>query len=400
VIHKCPYSLIKSLDFIKSGNLLINRTENNLIFTISIPESYYTTYIQYALYDIDNNQLSDFKTLCGTPDPLLTTGTFTINDNFSGVCAIAFRLLRPCETESGSGGERTLVPVEDTGYGSAGSHWENNNRLSTYPGSDGFDYLGITYDVMTAFLQTANISNLSVAYLLDIGYSPDPGYVFDRCSWKDFVSTAIPNLSDVLDAAASAWEAKISYDASVFASIQGLTNNTGSGSGSDDSGSGSESGCGDGWNGLRLDSIVEYDAGPGFAAQCSVNDYIDLGGVKKNAISFSLVINTYYTGIAWTSVMIHELGHALGIGTLWQQSPDFWLSRDNYPLTSDAYNSNLPSDFEKKNNCIGNTTNNPTSNDDINAVFIEENCQLECGCNHQKYNYFNKPKSIGTFIKD
>jgi hypothetical protein len=69
---------------------------------------------------------------------------------------------------------RKLLPLEDSGGpGTRSAHWEDNNRLASYPDSDGFDYPGCDFDIMIGFYQVGNpikISNLSKQFLLDIGY--------------------------------------------------------------------------------------------------------------------------------------------------------------------------------------------------------------------------------------
>lgn len=98
---------------------LIDKSFTTLTFNINIEESYYNTYIQYALYDINFNQLTEFKTINNTSNPLPITSTLTITDNFNDVCAVAFRLLRPCESISGSIG---------SGSGESGSEDSGGNN--------------------------------------------------------------------------------------------------------------------------------------------------------------------------------------------------------------------------------------------------------------------------------
>jgi len=110
----------------------------------------------------------------------------------------------------------------------------------------------------------------------------------------------------------------------------------------------------------------EYNAGinTGFVAQCGPTDYIDLGGVKKNSIDFVLIINSAYKNFyAWDRILIHEFGHALGIGTLWQQNPQYWLDGNDYPNTLIAYNPN---------NCfdIVSTSPTPTPTPTLTPIYI------------------------------
>ena len=384
---------------------IVDRTDTTLTFTINLPDKYNSTYIQYAFYDIDNNQLQDFKTICGTPDPLLTSDTFTITDNFTGVCAIAFRLLKPCEEESGSGGERSYVPIYDSGGpGAAGSHWEKKFRKPDYPTPDGFFYPRIN-DIMTHTWGQNFISNISASFLEDIGYNRTPGYIFDRCSWADLTSSLPFDIRDLLDEAASKWEEHVSYYPDVFDAIKNMEGGGMGSEGSDGSGSESGSGCTDEWNGLYLTIFQEFSGigndpndNPIPVANAGVISSINLGGLKANAVRFSLGINaSYATELSrndWLWTMVHELGHALGIGTLWTMNPEFWLYKEDYPKTFEAYNDTIPSNFQAANICPDNP-NDPVFG---NVMPLESNNSLFCGCGCEHMG-LHKTKIIGTFNK-
>lgn len=390
---------------------LINKTSNTLTFNITVPENYEHVLIQYAFYDIENNILGDFKFVCNTPNPLPLDGTFTIQDDFREVCSIAFRLYEKCIQTCPP---RTLIPVEDSGgAGSAGGHWENANRDVDYPTPDKAYYPGITYDIMDSFGSDAGLE-LSVQCLQDMGYVGSPDRIFDRCSWSgvsEYAREHIPNIQDIFEAAASEWEKYLSYDPGVYALIKATFDPTPLTPIGPDSGSGSESGsgCGDGtWNGLRMDGYFEADYGPGFLAACGVYDYVilDDGFVKKNSISFFILVNTYYGDFSdnfWTRVMIHEFGHALGIGTLWSGSDDFWLTKEDYPLAFEYYNSVSGSSCSPGNDCTENNTNEDNENDNNNqemSSMLEHTHDENCKCGNTSVLLGWKPEVRGIFNKD
>jgi hypothetical protein len=91
-------------------------------------------------------------------------------------------------TITGHIGARYRIPLEDSGNpGTASAHWENNNRSSEYPNSDGFSYPNCNFDVMVGYITIGSpkpISNLSKQYLVDIGYesltSSPPSIVIEQ----------------------------------------------------------------------------------------------------------------------------------------------------------------------------------------------------------------------------
>ena len=72
---------------------------------------------------------------------------------------------------------RGLIPIESEGpAGTAGFHWEDDDRLNIFepPGNDGYVYSNCMFDIMVAFFTRGgrvNISELSIGFLLDIGYA-------------------------------------------------------------------------------------------------------------------------------------------------------------------------------------------------------------------------------------
>lgn len=69
---------------------------------------------------------------------------------------------------------RPKVPLEDSGGdGTNSAHWEDDYRLSSYTGSDGFDYPGVMNELMVGWYSAGSdrvISKLSTKCLVDFGY--------------------------------------------------------------------------------------------------------------------------------------------------------------------------------------------------------------------------------------
>ena len=75
---------------------------------------------------------------------------------------------------------RPKVPLEeDGGAGTSSSHWEDDYRLSSYSGSEGLDYPGITNELMVGYYSAGSefiLSQLSINCLVDFGYEEiEPG---------------------------------------------------------------------------------------------------------------------------------------------------------------------------------------------------------------------------------
>ena len=110
--------------------------------------------------------------------------------------------------------------------------------------------------------------------------------LFDRSSWDQ--GQVSPIVANLIEYAALSWENHISFDPDVADALR-----------SNDPL----------WNGIVLNSYTEEDFGPGFLASCGVSTAISLGGLKYNALSFDLNINTYYYPnypVNWANVITHE----------------------------------------------------------------------------------------------
>lgn len=201
--------------------------------------------------------------------------------NNEPVCSIAFRLLRPCY-DPGSIGSETIS-------GGGGSVQENISGLDSSGGQ---------------------VSSGPYVKL------------FDRSSWDQ--GQVPEGMVNLLNSAASAWESLVSFDPLIAQSLKDADPN---------------------WNGIVMNSYEEVLDTPSYVAACSVANYLELsdsstGAKRYNSLSFNLIINTYYT--MNTAIITHELGHALGLGTLWGLGliSGVWLDGIKYPLTQIAYDSN------------------------------------------------------------
>lgn len=246
---------------------LIEINNNFIVIDIELPEIYQDTYLEYALYNIDNNLINDFKRVSG---PTLSKNfNITIPNPEQETCAIAFRLVRPCDVSGSESGSVESGP---------------------------------------------SVDNL----------------LFDKSSWAGTVPAPF---STWLDIAADSWHnlVKINSD---------ITNNI-------------KSSIDPNWNGIALVSYTEInDPLAGYVAACGPVSVVNItnndpSDIKYNTLSFQLYINTYYynnpsfplSSADWIGVMKHELGHALGIGTLWSTNISNFLDGTIYTNSINAYNS-------------------------------------------------------------
>jgi len=199
--------------------------------------------------------------------------------------------------------------------------------------------------------------------------------LFDKSSWSD-ISSSIPDLVDYLDSASDSWSNHIKYDTQVYNIIKGSYPS---------------------WNGLSLVNFVEVnDSNAGYVAACGPVDIVDIinndpNNIKYNSLTFQLYVNVYYYDNPlfnldendWIGIITHELGHALGIGTLWTPFLDYWLDGSKYSLASSAYNT-----------IIGDTNNNrnkvPIEDAGASGTIQshwENNSRLSSYPNSNSYNY-------------
>lgn len=262
---------------------LKNIDDTKIIVDIEFPQEYSDTYIEYAFYNIESRLITDFSRLTLLPTTLSRFMTIDIPlDGATNVCAVAFRLVKPCLSESGS---------EDSGS-------------------------------MDSGLEQTGLSGSGD------GISPDPSWqLFDLSSWQNITST-MP-MKTYLDIAASYWNDILKYNDSVFSLYKqnfpewnGLAivyyeeiNDP----------DGFIAACGP----IGVIDIID-------------NDPLN---IKKNAVTFQLYVNTYFnqppwnfTASDWINTIAHELGHALGIGIFWNTYNNYWLDGNKYQLASNAYN--------------------------------------------------------------
>jgi hypothetical protein len=77
-----------------------------------------------------------------------------------------------------NGQNYTKIPLEDYGStGTAGGHWENSFRSTSYPNSGGLSYPGLQNELMIGYISSnLKISKLSIGALVDFGYEEvNPG---------------------------------------------------------------------------------------------------------------------------------------------------------------------------------------------------------------------------------
>jgi hypothetical protein len=93
----------------------------------------------------------------------------------------------------------TKIPIEDSGgAGTAGVHWENNPRNSSYEGGDGLSHPGLQNEIMLGSIgSNMKISKLSIAALVDLGYEElNNGNSETSTSWTNTISASSLSLSD------------------------------------------------------------------------------------------------------------------------------------------------------------------------------------------------------------
>ena len=306
------------------------------------------------------------RTLSGVYDKLILTCS-DIGRPLPSPTATPTNLPTPTPTPT-LGGEISKIPLEDSGgAGTVSGHWENNYRSRSYPGADGYEYPGVSNELMVGTIspgQPRILSMLSIGALVDFGYvENNPGnsegnptlvsssissqslsmldkihlncncsqkrekagtiilpkqndmaiktlsspVLFDKTSWTSLVTEPYKTY---LDLAADRWSAYINYNPSVFTEIKTLPSWSS-------------------WNGLAINPLyylLYNDASSSTIASSGPVSYVDLQvgsyGVQFNSLTFQLNINSYFESIFsaddWVTILTHELGHALGIGAYWQ----------------------------------------------------------------------------------
>lgn len=168
-----------------------------------------------------------------------------------------------------------------------------------------------------------------------IGNNNTNNQLFDKTSWAN----AAPATKRYLDIAADMWANYIKFDPRVLSEIYKIK---------------------PGFKGIRLNSVRYIYNQNATEAKCGPAEYVDIGtktDVKFNTLSFNLEINRYFFDLNpppeygidsyWLKAFIHELGHALGIGSFyWKQHPvssEPWINNQSqligkyFPNTLSAY---------------------------------------------------------------
>lgn len=335
---------------------LVSINDSTIVVEIELPIQYDSTYLEYAFYDIEFNLLSDFNRLTSLPSTLPRLFQVDIPLDQPSVCAIAFRLVKPCDfiTESGS---------------------ESGSEES---GTSGSDESGSEQS----------------------GEESGPQWqLFDLASWND-ISSVMP-MKTYLDAAATNWNNILKYNDQVFSLYQQVEPTW------------------NGLSLVYYEEINDASAGfiaaCGPVGSIDITDN-DPQNIKRNAVTFQLYVNTYYNGPEWgftdsdwINIMTHELGHALGIGIYWDTYNNFWLDGNKYSQASLAYNY-----------IIGDLTNNrsllpleDSGGAGTQSAHWENNDRLSSYPNSDGYNYpgcsfdimigfftVGSPKPISNLSKD
>ena len=151
-------------------------------------------------------------------------------------------------------------------------------------------------------------------------------------------------LRDVIKYAATVWEKYIQISSNIYPQLRTAFNAPN-------------------WNGLQMvQCSIVNSPNEDFLAACSPSTSVSLGGIKSIPKGFSLMVNQAKMMLlpdekSWARVFIHELGHALGIGSSgWYSSAtlDSPNSAHSYTLngltftnTMSAYNKIVKSSFTR-----------------------------------------------------
>lgn len=147
---------------------------------------------------------------------------------------------------------------------------------------------------------------------------PEPSLdiLFDKSSWSD----AVGPIKALLDSAADRWATYLKLNSITVESMRRLNKN---------------------WNGIALSKLT-FINNPclDLLAVCNVESYYNLPNNKINTLTFNLIINIAKINLINLDLITHELGHAIGIGTLWNSNfiDSSTLSGNIYNNTLNAYN--------------------------------------------------------------
>lgn len=123
--------------------------------------------------------------------------------------------------------------------------------------------------------------------------------VFNRTSLDNQAFNIPARHRRLINNAIDIWETYIRYNKNDFASIKSSTPS---------------------WNGMEIVLWYPVNQQGGFIAAAYVDSGFDRPGIKCLPQTYGLIYNAYFESMSdewWIKVWLHELGHALGIGTMW-----------------------------------------------------------------------------------
>jgi hypothetical protein len=215
----------------------------------------------------------------------------------------------------------TAIPYTVTGVtqddvlGDLNGNFIINNNSGSIP----FHFQSDSSTENETFILTLDGLNISIS--IKINDSPTPPPIISRPLFDRSSFSVVPNPYRIyLNQACDRFETYIKMYDSVWDTIKSLKPS---------------------WNGISLDDYQEVNYGVGNAkngviAECGPSYYIDIqpgpNGLKFQSIGFNLKINKFwesnipsgasspYSGDDWENILMHEVGHGLGIGAFWDAS--------------------------------------------------------------------------------